>query len=148
MPPLSLMDAADCCALGTAEVLWSAELNEERVELLLSEVWILCPQMPDLPNDPPIVPTLPLSLRGTGAAVEGLEFASPFREPLLPQEECPTLHTVCFRRCRETVRLPKADNLCSLLRDFTDHIREPYRVLLQCPRTFDAPINAEYSHAP
>jgi len=31
---------------------------------------------------------------------------------------------------------------------FTDHIREPYRVFLECPRSFDAPINAEYSHLP
>jgi len=141
-------DATDRRRFWTRKTELSAELDEEGVQLLLAEVRVQKTQTSELVHDTPVVSSLTFLLGSAGATVETLEFPSTLSKLPLPQVQRAFLHPVCLFGRGKTVRFPEADNLRPLLRLFADHIREPYRVFLCCPRTFDAPINVGYPHAP
>ncbi len=79
-----LDDTADRDWLGAGQLERCAELKQQGVQLLLSEVRIHLPQSCDLANDPPVVPALSSLLRGAGAAIQALEFPLACLELLLP----------------------------------------------------------------
>jgi hypothetical protein len=141
-------DTPDGGRFGTREVLLDATRQQQRVQLLLSEVGVLLTQSFDLTLHTPIIPTLPFLLGSTRAAVERLELALSFLEFLLPEVQRSLLHAVRLFDRGEPVCFPKPDNLCPLLCFFGHHIREPYRVFLCRSRTFDSSIYAENAHVP
>lgn len=87
-------EAANCPLFGAGQLLFSAECDEQRMQLLFAKVRMFVPHSLDLLDDGGVPQTFADDFRSSGAWVERLELASSRFELPLPFEQCPALHIV------------------------------------------------------